>query len=139
MRARYLALTWIAMFVVAVQPFGAAARAVTPAPAAIVCNSPLTGNPLVRRAPLTCTVLPPRASFSQGVNLVGLRWRSWGRPTAYAIGIDRGFHLPFAHIAARVTAFGLRPDFCHRRLYTSVRVTTAYGTRLAHPQRVCED
>jgi hypothetical protein len=46
-------------------------------------------------------------SFSQGANLVGLRWRFWGGESAAGTGFTRGFHLPFSHIPAAVVAFRL--------------------------------
>jgi hypothetical protein len=92
----------------------------------IVCNDSFT-KPVVRVAPVRCVILPPRASFSEGVNLVGLSWRSWGGPSATGTGFERGFHLPYSHIPAAVVAYRLVTCSDGSRLYTRLRVISNYG------------
>jgi hypothetical protein len=109
----------------------AAAHAQAAAPARIVCTSGSAADRFIpRRAPRRCTLLPRNASFAEGANLARLRWRGWGRRSATATGIERGFHLPFSHIPVAVTAFRLRADRCGRRirLYTRVRTSSRFGT-----------
>ena len=94
------------------------------APVRLACN-PGGGKGVALRAPVTCTVLPPRASFSEGVNLARLRWSDWGRSSATASGTERGFHLPYSNIPVRIVAYRLRKYPCSAAFfYTRVRATS---------------
>jgi hypothetical protein len=105
---------------------GAAARV------GIVCNDrPRT---VVRTAPRRCTVLPPRASFSEGVNLAGIRWRSWGGISATGTGFELGFHLPFSREPVAIVAYRIRRCPSGLSVYTRVRVSSRYGTTAARAQ-----
>jgi hypothetical protein len=87
-------------------------------------------TPELRRHPARCI------SFYGGnatsVNLVELRWRGWGRPIARARGIERGFHLPFAHIPVRVTVYRRRLCPTGDLVYTRLRATSRFGTTVVH-------
>jgi hypothetical protein len=102
----------------------------------LVCN--IGGSTAVLRvAPTACTVLPPEASFAEGVNLVGLRWSGWGSTIATAVGYEQGFHLPLEHIPVRIQAYRLRRNACpgpRVMLYTRVRATSTYGSTVARAQ-----
>jgi hypothetical protein len=78
---------------------------------------------VARQAPRNCAILPPRASFSEGINLARLHWQHWGETRATATGVGLGFHLPYSHVPARIRAYRLRRDACGTRmLYTRLRV-----------------
>jgi hypothetical protein len=94
---------------------------------AIVCNDS-TGKPVARVAPSRCEVLPPQASFSQGVNLAVLKWRSWGGSSATGTGFELGFHLPFAHVSVAVVAYRIIECRNGTRLYSRLRASSSYGT-----------
>jgi hypothetical protein len=104
-------------------------------PAALICN-PSIDVGAARKHPRRCTILPPEASFSQGVNLARLRWRHWGSRHATFRGIDKGFHLPPLHLWVRGYAYRLRPDRCGGglMLYTRVRYRLGGRSYLVKPQ-----
>jgi hypothetical protein len=102
----------------------------------IVCNDPPGVAGIVRTTPSKCAVLPPRASFAEGANLRGLRWRSWGGTSAVGTGYEAGLHLPLAHIPAAVLAFGLVRCADGDFFYSRVRVTTTFGSTTVRAQ-VC--
>lgn len=78
--------------------------------------------------PRACTVFGPGGGFAGGVNLARLRWSGWGRSTARATGIERGFHLPLASIPVTVRLTGLRHGCDGRRYYSRLRATSRYGS-----------
>jgi hypothetical protein len=84
-------------------------------------------------------VLPPSASFADGVNLKNLRWQHRGKSTATATGSELGFHLPASNIRVTVTAYRLRGDECGNgiRIYTRLRVKSRYGTTVVKVQPCC--
>jgi hypothetical protein len=107
-------------------------RADAAARVGIVCNDkPRT---VVRTAPRKCTVLPPRASFAEGANLAGIRWRSWGGISATATGFELGFHLPLSHEPVAIVAYQVRRCPSGVNVYTRLRVSSRYGTTVARAQ-----
>src|SRR5262249_40683004 len=99
----------------------------------IVCNDNIR-KPVVRVAPAKCTVLPPMASFSEGSNLSGLRWRMWGGASATGTGFEQGFHLPLEHIPVAVVAYQIVRCASGQLLYTRLRLSSSYGTSNVHAQ-----
>lgn len=94
----------------------------------IVCL-PKKGYKVIRHQPAQCTVLANGASFAEGVNLTGLRWRGWGASSTTATGFDLGFHLPYSHIPVALVAYrAIRCGSGAPRVYTRLRVTSAFGT-----------
>lgn len=81
-------------------------------------------------------VLPPQASFVEGVNLAKIRWTHWGKRRAYFRGISKGFHLPFGKVRVRGFAFRARPDRCgaRKRLFTRLLIRTHRGKRVVKTQ-----
>jgi hypothetical protein len=92
----------------------------------IICND-RNLKPIVRTAPVNCTILPPRASFAEGANFAGLKWRNWGAASAVGTGYTLGFHLPYAHIPVAVVAFRIVRCPDGTRLYSRVRAVSSYG------------
>jgi hypothetical protein len=77
--------------------------------------------------PRTCNTLGPRQPFADAVNLAKLRWRGWGKATATAHGVDRGFRKNDRDVAVTVRASG-RAVGCHGDwVYTRLRVHSRYG------------
>jgi hypothetical protein len=77
--------------------------------------------------PRTCDTLGPHQPFADAVNLAKLRWRGWGKATATARGVDRGFRKKDADVAVTVRASG-RAVGCHGDwVYTRLRVHSRYG------------
>jgi hypothetical protein len=99
----------------------------------VVCNDRLA-KPAVRVAPTKCTILPPSASFAQGLNLARLRWRGWGGGSATGTGFERGFHLPLSNEPVAVVAYRIVVCPNGRRLYTRFRASSRLGTTNAHAQ-----
>jgi hypothetical protein len=88
------------------------------------------GSEYVRRyRPHHCAAYskPRGGSFGGGVNLKHLHWRSWGGGIARARGIECGFHLPCAHIKARIKA-SVKRQGCGGDVYTRIRAKTKFGT-----------
>ena len=85
---------------------------------------------VLRVRPTRCIMASsPQAPFGKAANLSGLRWRSWRHLRAVATGYELGFHLPYAHIRARVVL--TRPAFVEELgiyIYKHFRITTRYGT-----------
>ena len=65
--------------------------------------------------PRTCNTLGPKQPFADAVNLAKLRWSGWGKATATARGVDRGFRKKAKAVAVTVRASG-RAVGCKRRL-----------------------
>jgi len=87
------------------------------------------GTAVLTVKPKACTVLPPRASFSDGSNLGKLRWSSFGGSKARFRGIEKGFHLPFSKIKVTGYAYRPRPNRCGAsRVYTRVYVKSRFGS-----------
>lgn len=99
----------------------------------IVCNDLRTLAAGTQAVPRRCTVLPPSASFSEGVNLAELSWSGWGGATATARGFELGFHLPLSHIPVAVRA-DLRTVTRCGVVYSRLRVTSRYGTTVVRPE-----
>lgn len=120
-----VALVMLAMLAVGVVAWSEALAGQRTERTRIVCNPRIDVGAALRH-PRRCTVLPPRASFSQGVNLARLRWRRWGSRRATFRGINKGFHLPPLHLRVRGYAYRLRRDWCGSglALYTRVRYRT---------------
>jgi hypothetical protein len=93
----------------------------------LVCNDSLA-KPVIRGAPWKCTILPPRAAFAEGANLIGLRWRTWGGSSATGTGFERGFHLPLTRTSVAVVVYRIVSCKSGVRLYTRLRVSSSYGT-----------
>jgi hypothetical protein len=90
-------------------------------------------TPELRPHPARCISF--YGGFVTSVNLVDLRWRGWGQPVARARGVDRGFHLPFAHIRVRVTVYRRRHCPSGDLIYTRLRATSRSGsTVVRYPQ-----
>ncbi len=85
-RAALLLLPAVAGLAVAAPAAGA--RTVLP------CNVDRNAETFVylRAKPAACTILPATASFSQGIWLVHIRWRSWGGSAARASARSKSFH-----------------------------------------------
>jgi hypothetical protein len=84
-----------------------------------------------RIQPKTCVMAATSdPSFAFASNLAGLRWSAWGGARAVATGYERGFHLPLAHIPARVVLsqpvhpLGDLSVYVYKRF----RVTTSHGS-----------
>lgn len=99
----------------------------------LVCNDSRSLAAATAAEPKRCTVLPPTASFSEGVNLAGLTWVGWGEGSAIAHGFELGFHLPLAHIPVTVRADRRAVTPCGV-VYERLRVTSRYGTTVARPE-----
>lgn len=80
-----------------------------------------------RIRPARCNSLGVFSSNAESVNLVQLRWRDWGRPAAMFTGIERGFHLPFAHSRVGGVAFRI-VTWRGRRVYSRLRVSSRSGS-----------
>jgi hypothetical protein len=119
-----IALTTIALAAVLASSVGAQGAA---SPVGVVCND-RPARPVVRVAPAKCTILPPRASFAQGLNLARLRWRGWGGRSATGTGFERGFHLPLSNVPVAVVAYRIVVCPNGRRLYTRFRASSMFGT-----------
>lgn len=92
------------------------------------CN-PTSDLVTIRVKPRACAILPPQASFVEGVNLGKLRWKHWGKHRAYYRGISKGFHLPLGETRVKGFAFRARPDLCggRKQLFTRLLVRWRYG------------
>jgi hypothetical protein len=113
-----LALAMIVLLVVLLKASSAAASEPH-----LICN-PALHVAVPTKHPKRCTILPPRASFNEGVNLAALHWRGWGSGRARFRGVSKGFHRPYLHLHVRGYAFRPRPDRCGGPLviYTRVRL-----------------
>jgi len=80
-----------------------------------------------RYRPRSCIHFGNNGSFAGGFYLARLHWRGWNRRTARATGIERGFHLPFLSIPARVKVYRVRLR-CGKAVYTRAKATTRFGT-----------
>ena len=129
------ALVAMATAMLAVSPAMGSTDARETQSAALVCN-PSIDRAVATEHPQRCTVLPPSASFSEGVNLAKLRWQHWGEGHATFQGVSKGFHLPFLHLRVRGYAYRLRPDRCggDRLLYTRVRLRVEGRAYTVNPQ-----
>jgi hypothetical protein len=78
--------------------------------------------------PRTCNTLRPHQPFAQAVNLAKLHWRGWGRPTATARGVDRGFHKNDRDTPVTVRASGRTIACKGDWVYTTLKVHSRYGT-----------
>ncbi|HYH52631.1 MAG TPA: hypothetical protein VD761_00725 [Solirubrobacterales bacterium] len=101
----------------------------------LICN-PALDVAIATEEPERCMILPPRASFTEGLNLAQLQWRGWGSGRARFRGVSKGFHRPYLHL--RVTGYvdRLRPDRCGGPLmiYTRVRLRFDGRTYTVTPQ-----
>lgn len=108
----------------ALPPAAASAR-----PIFAVChNPPATSSVDFRIRPARCNSLGVFSSNAESVNLVQLRWRGWGQPAAMFTGIERGFHLPLAHIRVAGVAFRI-VTWRGQRIYSRLRVSSRFGTQ----------
>lgn len=57
-----------------------------------------------------------------GVNLIHLAWRGWGRPTTSANGRDETLHSGVGSFPVRISLYGLATRSCGRS-YTRMKVT----------------
>jgi hypothetical protein len=87
--------------------------------------------------PRTCNTLRPRQPFAQAVNLAKLRWSGWGKTTAKARGIDRGFRKKDRDTAVTVRASGRRVGCRGDWIYTKLRVHSKYGTDVVFQPSDC--
>jgi hypothetical protein len=95
----------------------------------MVCaNSRATSIHRVFDHPRTCNTLRPHQPFAQAVNLAKLKWHGWGKATATARGIDRGFRKKDRDTPVTVRASG-RTIACQGDwVYTILKVHSRYGT-----------
>jgi hypothetical protein len=77
--------------------------------------------------PRTCNTLGPRQPFADAVNLAKLRWNGWGKATATARGVDRGFRKHARNVAVTVRASGRAVGCRGDWVYTRLRVHSRYG------------
>ena len=77
--------------------------------------------------PRTCNTLGPRQPFADAVNLAKLRWSGWGKATATARGVDRGFRKKDKDVAVTVRASGRAVGCRGDWVYTRLRVHSRYG------------
>jgi hypothetical protein len=88
-------------------------------------------------APRACNTLGPRQPFADAVNLAKLRWNRWGRATATARGVDRGFRKDDKAVAVTVRA-SRRAVGCHGDwVYTRLRVHSRYGNDYVRQPTAC--
>jgi hypothetical protein len=110
----------------------AACALVPAAPAApakrLYCLDSAGSKYVAKRAPSRCAAFGPGGSFGGGVNLASLRWSGWGRATAKATGIERGFHLPYARTRVSVRAYRLVRGCGGRRVYSRLKASSRHGT-----------
>jgi hypothetical protein len=78
--------------------------------------------------PRTCNTLGPHQPFAHAVNLAKLRWSGWGKATATAHGVDRGFHKHDRDVAVTVRASGRTTGCKGDWVYTILKVHSRYGT-----------
>jgi hypothetical protein len=102
-------------------------------PVGVVCND-RQAKPVVRVAPTKCTILPPRASFAEGLNLARLKWRGWGGRSATGAGFERGFHLPLSNEPVAIVAYRLVVCPNGHQVYTRFRASSRFGTTNARAQ-----
>jgi endoglucanase len=110
---------------------GTGAGAPTPAP-----KAPPTVIPCLNRAfdeyvllsqPRSCADYAYEGTQGGGVNLSDIRWSNWGGDEAQGTAIEQGFHLPFSHIPARISA--VRPvQACGERVYSELKAMSRYGS-----------
>jgi len=77
--------------------------------------------------PRTCNTLGRRQPFADAVNLAKLRWSGWGKATATARGVDRGFRKKDKDVAVTVRASGRAVGCRGDWIYTRLRVHSRYG------------
>jgi len=119
---RFALITTLALVLLTATAASADARAKLP------CNDG-GGSAVLKVKPKACTVLPPRASFSEGTNLGKLRWSSFGGSKARFRGIEKGFHLPYSRIKVTGYAYRPRPNCgSGSRVYTRVLVKSRFGS-----------
>jgi hypothetical protein len=87
--------------------------------------------------PRTCNTLARRQPFAAAANLAKLRWSGWGRATATARGVDRGFHKNDVDIAVRVRAYRRRAGCRGDWIYTRLRVSSRYGRLIVRQPTAC--
>jgi hypothetical protein len=78
--------------------------------------------------PRTCNTLRPHQPFAQAVNLAKLHWSGWGKATATAHGVDRGFHKNDRDTPVTVRASGRTIACKGDWIYTTLKVHSKYGT-----------
>jgi hypothetical protein len=106
----------------------------------LLCQPSDGGSKRIRKAkPRTCSTLGPTDPLCCAANLAQLHWRHWGEPTARARGIERGFHLPLAHIRVRVKVYRRRLADCGAYIYTRLRGTSRHGTLVQRIPAICGD
>jgi hypothetical protein len=88
--------------------------------------------------PRTCNTLGPRQPLADAVNLAKLRWSNWGKATATARGVDRGFRKNDKDLAVTVRASG-RAVGCHGDwVYTRLRVHSRTGNDYVQQPTTCQ-
>jgi hypothetical protein len=87
--------------------------------------------------PRTCNTLRPHQPFADAVNLAKLRWSGWGKATATARGIDRGFRKKDRDTAVTVRASGRTVGCKGDWVYTILRVHSRYGTDVVLQPTAC--
>jgi hypothetical protein len=87
--------------------------------------------------PRTCNTLAPHQPFADAVNLAKLRWSRWGKATATAHGIDRGFRKKDRDTAVTVRASGRTVGCAGDWIYTVLRVHSRYGTDVVFQPTAC--
>jgi hypothetical protein len=87
--------------------------------------------------PRRCNTLGRRQPFAAAANLAKLRWSGWGRLTATARGVERGFHKADKDIAVRVRAYRRRAGCRGDWIYTRLRVSSRYGHLVVRQPTAC--
>lgn len=80
--------------------------------------------------PSRCAILTPGKPASSGADLWSLRWKSWGKKTATATGIDQAFRSDGTRYRVKVTATGRRGGV-YRKVVVDYGggITTTYAPR----------
>ena len=89
--------------------------------------------------PSSCNTLGAQDAFADASNLAKLKWKRWGKSTATATGIERGFHKPASKIKVTVTASRLRDNDCGGWSYTRLKVKSKFGTLTQTLPNVCDE
>lgn len=105
----------------------------------LLCLPSGESSRVTKRKPSSCTTLGPDDSFAGALNLAKLKWKGWGKATATATGIERGFRSPASNIKVRVTASRPRANDCGGYTYTRIKSTSRYGTTKQSLPATCSD
>ncbi len=113
-----------------------------PAPGKVSLLCLPSGESTNRKAkvkPSSCNTLGAEDSFAEAANLAKLKWKRWGKSTATATGIERGFREPASKIKITVTASRLEANDCGGKSYTRIKVKSKFGTLRQSLPAVCDE